>query len=146
MEGIGRQATNFGVAAAFSSSCDKIKPVAETLKLQAPSVGQWAPAVALAWLIPGGGHFLLKRPGRGAVLSISVILVFLLGLILAAIFLRQHYPSLVRPMGDNLVPQIADGFPRLPYFLWILVLGAVLYVYRGLTQVRNRLSEKEKTE
>ena len=56
--------------------------MADTLKLQAPSVGQWAPVVALAWLIPGGGHFLLKRPGRGAILSISVILVFLLGLMM----------------------------------------------------------------
>ncbi len=44
--------------------------MAETLKLETPSVGSWAPAVVLAWLIPGGGHFLLKRPGRGAVLGV----------------------------------------------------------------------------
>ena len=28
--------------------------------------------MALGWLIPGGGHFLLKRPGRGALLLVSV--------------------------------------------------------------------------
>jgi hypothetical protein len=45
--------------------------------------------VVLAWLIPGGGHFLLKRPGRGAVLGISVILVFLLGLMMRGTLLQS---------------------------------------------------------
>src|SRR5712692_7766114 len=35
-------------------------------KAETPPIGAWAPAVGLGWLIPGGGHFLLKRPGRGA--------------------------------------------------------------------------------
>jgi len=64
--------------------------VAETLKLQAPSAGHWAPAVVLAWLIPGGGHFLLKRPGRGAVLGISVLLVFLLGLMMRGMLFQPQ--------------------------------------------------------
>jgi hypothetical protein len=38
--------------------------------------------VALAWLIPGGGHFLLKRPGRGGLLLASVAATFLLGLMM----------------------------------------------------------------
>lgn len=64
--------------------------MAETLKLENPQVGRWAPAVLLAWLIPGGGHFLLKRPGRGAVLGISVALVFLLGVMMrGALFQPQ---------------------------------------------------------
>jgi len=49
---------------------------------EAVPAGKWAPAVALAWLIPGGGHFLLKRPGRGALLGVSVALMFLLGLMM----------------------------------------------------------------
>lgn len=44
--------------------------------------GKWLPVVALAWLIPGGGHFLLKRPGRGALLAGCVALMFLLGLMM----------------------------------------------------------------
>jgi hypothetical protein len=44
------------------------------------SIGQWLPAVALAWLIPGGGHFLLKRTGRAALLMASVTVMFLFGL------------------------------------------------------------------
>ena len=43
-------------------------------------MGSWMPAVALGWLIPGGGHFLLKRNGRGALLLVSVLTMFLLGL------------------------------------------------------------------
>jgi hypothetical protein len=92
--------------------------VAETLKLQAPSVGQWAPAVVLAWLIPGGGHFLLKRPGRGAVLSISVTLVFLLGLMMRG--------TLFQPQSGDLLTMviyyggfIGDLLSGVLYFLTI---------------------------
>lgn len=42
----------------------------------------WAPAVSLAWLIPGGGHFLLKRTGRGGLILVSVLSMFLLGLMM----------------------------------------------------------------
>lgn len=47
-----------------------------------PPLSQWLPAVALAWILPGGGHFLLRRPGRGAILLGSVALMFLLGLMM----------------------------------------------------------------
>jgi hypothetical protein len=55
-----------------------------------PPVGKWAPALLLAWLIPGGGHFLLKRPGRGALLAACVASMFLLGLMMrGALFSPQ---------------------------------------------------------
>jgi hypothetical protein len=47
-----------------------------------PPAGKWAPVVALAWLVPGGGHFLLKRPGRGFILLGCVVLMFLLGIMM----------------------------------------------------------------
>jgi hypothetical protein len=40
----------------------------------------WLPPVILGWVIPGGGHFLLKRTGRGALIFASVFLMFLFGL------------------------------------------------------------------
>jgi hypothetical protein len=49
---------------------------------KSPSIGTWAHVVGLGWLLPGGGHFLLKRSGRGALLMVSVILMFLLGLMM----------------------------------------------------------------
>jgi len=44
----------------------------------------------MAWLIPGAGHFLLKRPGRGALIGLSVTLMYLLGLMMrGALFSPQ---------------------------------------------------------
>lgn len=45
-----------------------------------PPVGVWLLPVLAAWLIPGAGHFLLKRMGRGTLLFGSVALMFLFGL------------------------------------------------------------------
>ena len=43
-------------------------------------ISAWLPAVALGWLVPGGGHLLLKRQGRAAMVMASVTLMFLFGL------------------------------------------------------------------
>ena len=65
-------------------------------------IGVWAPAVALGWLIPGGGHFLLKRTGRGALLLVSVTGMFLCGLMMrGAMFQPQS--------GDLLTTLINTG-------------------------------------
>jgi hypothetical protein len=58
-------------------------------------IGQWLPAVALAWIVPGGGHFLLKRRGRAMLLMAPVLLMFLFGL-----FMR----------GSMFSPQFGDLF------------------------------------
>jgi hypothetical protein len=47
-----------------------------------PPLSVWAGPVALGWLIPGGGHFLLKRPGRAALLLVSITLMYLCGLMM----------------------------------------------------------------
>src|SRR2546422_5955288 len=52
----------------------------EQQKEPAVPIGAWLPAVALAWLVPGGGHMPLKREGRAALLMASVTLMFLFGL------------------------------------------------------------------
>ena len=39
-------------------------------------------APALAWLIPGAGHLIQKRWGRGVLLMVSIFAMFLLGLAL----------------------------------------------------------------
>lgn len=52
--------------------------------------GNWFTAVVLAWLIPGGGHVLLKRPARGGLIAASVAAMFLLGLMMrGALFSPQ---------------------------------------------------------
>ena len=65
-------------------------------------VGKWLPAVALAWFIPGGGHFLLKRQGRAALLMASVTLMFLFGLFMrGSMFIPQSGDLLTTGMGYN---------------------------------------------
>jgi hypothetical protein len=59
-------------------------------KIATVPAAKWGLVVALAWLIPGAGHFLLKRPGRGALLAASVAAMFLLGLMMrGALFQPQ---------------------------------------------------------
>jgi len=57
---------------------------------EAVPVSKWLPAVALGWIIPGGGHFLLKRSARGALLAACVAAMFLMGLMMrGALFQPQ---------------------------------------------------------
>jgi hypothetical protein len=45
-------------------------------------VRPWFPVVLAGWLVPGAGHFMLKRSIRGALLFGSVTVMFLLGLMM----------------------------------------------------------------
>ncbi len=47
-----------------------------------PPLRVWAGPVALGWLVPGGGHFLLKRNGRAVLLLASITLMYLCGLMM----------------------------------------------------------------
>jgi hypothetical protein len=74
--------------------------------------------VLLAWLVPGGGHFLLKRPARGAILGASVAFVFLLGLMMRG--------TLFQPEGGDLLTMviyyggfIGDVLAGILYFLTV---------------------------
>jgi hypothetical protein len=72
------------------------------VKQPLPPLGTWAPAVALSWLVPGGGHFLLKRTGRGALLLAVITATFLCGLMMrGAMFQPQR--------GDLLTTLINTG-------------------------------------
>ncbi len=82
------------------------------------SPGKWLPAVVVAWIIPGGGHFLLKRPGRGGLIAASVAAMFLLGLMMRG--------ALFSPQGGDLLTTviyyggfIGDLMSGLLYFLTV---------------------------
>jgi hypothetical protein len=47
-----------------------------------PPIGKWLPVLAVSWLVPGGGHFMLKRTYRGAILAGVILLTFLVGLMM----------------------------------------------------------------
>ena len=78
----------------------------------------WLPAVVLGWIVPGGGHMFLKRPGRGGLIAASVIVMFLLGLMMqGALFSPQR--------GDLLTTVIYTGgflgnlMSGIPYFITV---------------------------
>jgi len=84
--------------------------------LPIPPLRVWAPAVALAWFVPGGGHFLLKRYGRAALLLVSVLAMFLFGLMMRGEFLK--------PQGGDLLTVLiyyggflCDLLAGVPYLL-----------------------------
>jgi len=67
-----------------------------------PPLATWAPAVVLGWLIPGGGHFLLKRPGRGILLLLAIASMFVCGLMMRGYMFQPQ-------TGDLLTTLINTG-------------------------------------
>ena len=60
---------------------DKANAVSSTARGEsAPITMMSVVAPALGWLIPGAGHLIQKRYGRGLLLMISIVSMFLLGL------------------------------------------------------------------
>ena len=65
-------------------------------------IGVWLPAVALGWFVPGGGHLLLKRNGRGLLLLAAIASMFTCGILMrGAMFQPQS--------GDLLTVLINTG-------------------------------------
>lgn len=60
-----------------------------------PPLKDWLPSVALGWLIPGGGHFLLKHRVRGALLLSAVALTFLFGLMMRGVLFQPKTGDLL---------------------------------------------------
>jgi len=84
----------------------------EPEKKEAPApVGTWLPAVALAWIVPGGGHLLLKRRGRAALLLAPVVLMFLFGLFMHGSMFSPQFGDLFSILFGRFfgaVPQNGD--------------------------------------
>ncbi len=51
-------------------------------KLKMAPINVWAAPVLIGWIVPGGGHFFLKKAGRGTLLLVSITLMFVLGLMM----------------------------------------------------------------
>jgi hypothetical protein len=58
------------------------KETAAASKQARPPVKLWIGPVALGWLLPGGGHFYLKRWNRGALLLFAITGMFVFGLLM----------------------------------------------------------------
>jgi len=64
-------------------------------KAPLPPLKTWLPCVALAWFVPGGGHLLLRRRGRGFLLLSAVALTFLMGLMMRGVMFRPQTGDLL---------------------------------------------------
>ena len=81
-----------------------------------PPLNVWLPPVLVGWLIPGGGHFLLKRRIRAALLFFAVIGMFLFGLMMRGAMFHGESGDLLTIIINwgGFVGDMASG---LPYFL-----------------------------
>lgn len=79
------------------------------------------PILAFAWIVPGGGHFLLKRNQRGMLLGGAVAIAFLAGLLMRGpLFAWEWSPrdmlaSLIHCGG--FLAQLLAGLPYL-FAVW----------------------------
>jgi len=86
------------------------------------AVNIWILPVLAAWIIPGGGHFLLKKTGRGALILGSVFLMFLFGMFMrGAMFVPER--------GDVLTMLISYGGFVADLASGALYFGATLFGY-----------------
>ena len=76
-----------------------------------PPVAEWAPALALSWLVPGGGHLLLKRTGRGLLLMSAITLMFICGLMMRGAMFQPETGDLLTTLINvgGFVGDVASG-------------------------------------
>ena len=81
-----------------------------------PPLSVWLPAVAVGWMIPGGGHFLLKRRGRAVLLMVAVTSMFLCGLMMRGVMFQPQTGDLLTTLINTggFVGDLASG---ILYFL-----------------------------
>ena len=83
------------------------KPPKEPL----PPLTVWLPAVAVGWIIPGGGHFLLKHRGRGILLLAAITSMFLCGLMMRGVMFQPQSGDLLTTLINTggFVGDLASG-------------------------------------
>ena len=79
------------------------------------TVNKWAPVVALSWLVPGGGHFLLGKRLRGALLCGCVMLSFTVGMLMRGYLFEWQTGDLFTTLiyCGGFIANLASGVPYL---------------------------------
>src|SRR6202167_4755768 len=74
-------------------------------------VSTWILPVLAAWVIPGGGHFLQKKTGRGALILASVGLMFLFGMFMRGMMFTPERGDILTTLINygGFVCNIANG-------------------------------------
>ena len=83
-----------------------------------PPITKWVGPVLFSWLVPGAGYFMLKRPIRGALTAISILVMFSLGLLMRGAMFEWLWSS--QDMLTTVIycgGYVANLCAGLPYFL-----------------------------
>ena len=91
---------------------------------QAVPVNKWLLPVVAAWVVPGGGHFLQKRTGRGALILASVVMMFLFGMFMRGMMFTPE-------KGDILTTLINYGGFVCDLATGILYFAAAMFGYNA---------------
>lgn len=88
---------------------------AQSPTIAAPTARSPYLVLALAWLLPGAGHFLLGRRGRGALIAGSVLLMFILGLLMRGAMFHPASGDVLTTLisWGGFIGNLAAGFPYL---------------------------------
>ena len=82
-----------------NSTTEKAKP-AEPVKIETqPITTMSVLAPAIGWLIPGAGHLIQKRWGRGLLLMASIIAMFVIGLALQGRIYKPNGGDILDMLG-----------------------------------------------
>lgn len=81
-----------------------------------PARSPWL-TVALAWFVPGSGHFLLGRRGRAAIIFGTVLAPFILGLLMRGPMFQPTSTGDVLSRAIQWGGLVADLANGLPYFI-----------------------------
>jgi hypothetical protein len=76
-----------------------------------PPINVWILPVIAAWVVPGGGHFLQKKTGRGALILASVALMFLFGLFMRGMMFTPERGDILTTLINygGFICDIANG-------------------------------------
>lgn len=79
------------------------------------TAGKWGPVVALAWIVPGGGHFLMGKRLRAALLFACVMISFLTGLLMRGYMFEWQSGDLFTTIiyCGGYIANLASGIPFL---------------------------------
>ncbi|HUI40616.1 MAG TPA: DUF6677 family protein [Terriglobia bacterium] len=70
-----------------------------TVAAARPTTGRLVSLCAAAWLIPGAGHYMLRRRNRALILFLAIIAMFILGLVMKGEFFSTTTPSWLETLG-----------------------------------------------
>jgi hypothetical protein len=97
--------------------------IASSSEAQKP-VGAWIVPVLVGWIIPGGGHFMQKKTGRGILLLASVGFMFLFGMFMRGMMFSPE-------KGDILTTLINYGGFVCDLASGVFYFGAMMFGYNA---------------